>query len=67
MSLDHENDVHHVLLHLDITHTLQQEDKMIHTEEEQFRSSVYTYPVFKNKTGEEGSCCLKQEAQLGAL
>ena len=61
MSLDHENDVHHVLLHLDLTHTLQQEDKMIHTEEEQFRFSVYTYPVFKNKTRQ------KQNRRRGKL
>ena len=49
MSLDLENDTCDVLLHLDLTHTLQGEDKMIHMEEEQFRFSVYTYPVIKKE------------------
>ena len=49
MSLDHENDMRDILLHLDLTHTLQWEDKMIHTEEEHFRYFVYTYPVFKKE------------------
>ena len=49
MSLDHENDTCDVLLPLDLTHTLQREDKMIHMEEEHFRFSVYTYPVFKKE------------------
>ena len=66
MSLDLENDTCDVLLHLDLTHTLQGEDKMIHMEEEQFRFSVYTYPVIKKekkKKIEEGSSVLSDDLE----
>ena len=63
MSLDHENDMRDILLHLDLTHTLQWEDKMIHTEEEHFRYFVYTYPVFKKEKKKKN----RRRGKLGAL